>query len=62
MEEIYSYLKKEKDNIENQGEKGCAICQQIINVYGLHYSCPRDPGARGILSALVDDYRKKYDS
>ena len=31
---------------------------RIIELYQLVHSCPSDPGARGLLIAAYDDYRK----
>lgn len=57
MEEIYSFLKDNKAQIQSRASEGDKVCQEIITVYRMHCKVPQDPGAAGVLMGLVDDYK-----
>jgi hypothetical protein len=59
MEQVYDYLKANKDEIIKNAKEGNKLCKEIISVYGLHVACPCDPGAKGILMNLVEDHMKQ---
>jgi hypothetical protein len=35
-----------------------ADARKLINQYQMVVACPRDPGARGIFSAMLDEWRR----
>jgi hypothetical protein len=57
--DIYAYLKKHGKEIAKEAKEGNELCKRIMSTYKLHYDCPSDLGAQGILKELIIEYIKK---
>lgn len=57
MGEVYKYLNEQKEAIKEDAKRGDKAACDIIAVYKMHYDCPADPGAQGVLMALSDERR-----
>jgi len=58
MKKIYTFLKIHGKNIASKACKD-NLEMKIINSYEMHYRCPGDPGAQGILYGLIESYKTK---
>jgi hypothetical protein len=56
-DEVMAYLTANGNAIGKAGERGDTNAVRIMALYQMVYSCPGDPGARGLLTAAVTEYR-----
>lgn len=59
MEQVYDYLEKNKDKVEKGALNDDALSQEMISLYHMHYACPNDPGAQGVLMSLCDKHLER---
>ena len=59
MQLVYDYIKANGALIGEGAGKGDKLCLEIIAAYKMHFTCPSDPGAAGILQATIKEYRER---
>lgn len=59
MQLVYDYIKANGALIGEAAGKGDELCKRIMSAYRMHFTCPGDPGAAGILQATIKEYRER---
>lgn len=57
-EKIQEYLTKHGRDIAQAASNGHIQSQRVRDLYTLHYRCPKDPGAHGLLAGALDELEK----
>ena len=56
-DEVMEFLKSNGRAIGREAAEGDVLARLVVSSYSLHYRCPGDPGAQGVLMAVVEEYR-----
>lgn len=61
MSELVDRLKPHVIEISRLAKRGNPHAREIVELYELHRSCPRDPGAYGLCMAALTEWLKKRE-
>jgi len=59
-EQAMKVLKENEKHI-TEHQKSCGVCGSTVDLYGMHYRSPNDPGAVGLLMGATAHYVEKYN-
>ena len=57
--EVMEFLKLNGRPIGREAVEGDVLARLVVSSYSLHYRCPGDPGAQGVLMAAIEEYRRR---
>jgi hypothetical protein len=61
MEDVYYYLKANKNQIMQEADNGNETCKNLITYYEMHRTCPGDPGAQAFLMQTIEKHQKERE-
>ena len=59
MREVYDYLADNGQRILREANRGDELSKRVIATYRMHRNAPHDPGAAGILQALIEEHQQR---